>query len=128
MTLKVVEPAIYELLKNLAGGAVYALRAPQGSKDPFVIFQRINSERWRSINNPSGIAQAHIQIDAYAGSYYEAKTLAASVEEILDGYKGTVSSVRIAGISLQDDHDTFDQTDEPFLFRVSATYFVTYQQ
>lgn len=134
--MKLVEPAIYELLRTLAAGRVYALRAPQNSTAPFIIFQRIDSERWRAINGPSGIAQVTIQVDCYASTYYAAKELAAEIEEILDGYRGTVSwgegspqeFVRIGGVSLQNDSDLLDQTEEPFLYRNTATYLVTYNQ
>ena len=77
--IKLVEPAIYELLKTLAGGRVYALRAEQNTPTPFVIFNRTGSDRWRAINGPSGIAQAYVQVDAYGADYYEAKELAAEI-------------------------------------------------
>ena len=136
MTLKYAEPAIYELLSGLAGGRVYALRAPENSVEPFIIFQQVDSERWRSLKAPSGIAQATFQIDAYAAEFYASKDLAASIEEILDGHRGIVyygsdspqDSVDIAGISLQGDTDLLDQTDLPLLFRNSASYLVTYRQ
>ena len=134
--MKIVERAIYELLKTLASGKVYALRAPQGDTGPFIIFQRTDSERFRSINGPSGIAQAFIQVDCYATDYYQSKELGASVEEILDGHRGIVyygddspqEFVNIGGISLQTDVDIIDQTDEPLLFRSTATYLATYHQ
>lgn len=132
--MKLVEPAIYELLKMLAGGRVYAMRAPQNATAPFIIFQRTDSERWRSINGPSGVAQVYMQIDVYGTEYYQAKNLAAEIEEILDGYRDEVivdngspqQTVNICGISLQNDLDLFEQTDQPFLIRNSATYLVTY--
>lgn len=128
-----MEKAFYTKL-NEAAVRVYALRAPQNATAPFVVYQRISRENWRSINEPSGIAQALMQVDTYATTYFEAKTLAASIETILDGFRGIVyygndspqDMVRIAGISLQGDTDILDQTDEPFLYRVSASYLVTY--
>lgn len=134
--MKLVEYAIHELIKSLAGGRVYALRAPQNVTAPFIVFQRVDSVRWRTINSPDGIAQAFIQIDAYAGEYYEAKALAAEVETLLDGYRGTVyygtdsprANVKIGGISLQSDSDLLDQTEEPILFRSLNTFLVTYNQ
>lgn len=134
--MKTVEPAIYELLKTLASGHVYVMRAPDNAAAPFIIFQRIDSERWRDINAPSGMAKASIQIDCYHSSYYASKSLAGMVEEILDGYKGTVlhgsgspqQSVIIAGVVLENDVDILDQEDEPALFRNSAVYSVTYNQ
>ena len=134
--MKSCERAIYELLKGFAESRVYALQAKQNTAVPFIVFQRTDSQRWRSMNNPSGMAQAYIQIDCYGKDYYEAKELAAAVETALDGYRGTVyhgnaspqDFTRIGGISLQSDLDLLDQTDEPLLFRNTATYLVTYEQ
>lgn len=130
------EGAIYELLKNEAGGKVYAMFAPQDTAAPFVIFQRQSGERWRSLEGQSGLAQVEIQIDSYAGDFYSMRDLADSIETILDGYRATVyygsnspqNSIRIANISLQSESDIFDQTDEPFLFRNSAVYLVTFEK
>ena len=134
--MKLVEYAIYEKIKNLVSGKVYAMRAPDGETDDFIVFQRTDSQRWRSINSPSGIAQAFIRIDSYSQSYYRAKENALLVEGILDGFAGIVGyggnspqdTVNIGGISLQNDVDLFDQTDEPFLYRSSLSFLVTYEQ
>ena len=134
--MKIVEKGIYELLKGLAGGRVYALRAPQNATAPFIVYQRLGSERWRSFNAPSGIAQADIQIDVYATDIYTSKDIGADIEGILDGYAGSViissdsppDAVVIGGVTLQGDVDFIDETDEPFLFRNSARYTVTYEQ
>jgi hypothetical protein len=127
---------IYELINGLAGGRVYHLIAKQNETSPFIIIQTTSSERWRSINEPEGIAQASVQIDCYATTFLAAKQLSGQVEAILDGYRGTVSygsyspqdTVRIGGVSLQNELDILDQTDEPRLFRNISTYLVTYQQ
>ena len=139
--MKILEPAIYELLKDLAGGRVYVLSAQQGTDTSCIVFQKTDSERWRDINSPAGVAQAYIQVDCYAADVYDAKRLAAKAEKLLDGFSGTVvhdaitdedgtaqTSVNIAGISLQNDVDLIDQTDEPRLFRTTASYLVTYFQ
>jgi hypothetical protein len=131
------EKAIYQLLQDnipALENRIYAMIASQDQDPPFCVFQRTDSSRWRSINNPSGIAQAFIQIDVYARDYYQAKTIAADVEQLLDGYRGTVDftgdspadAIKIAGISLQNDIDILEQSDEPILHRNSAAYLVTY--
>lgn len=146
MTHKIADPAIFELLKTisnvaLVGGAatprIYALRAPQNVEPPFIVFQEVDSDRWRHINGPSSApAQAYFQIDAYAALPYEAKELGAAIEQALDGFRGVVNHgtnspqdfVDIRGISYQNGSDLPDQTDEPFLFRRLAVYLVTYRQ
>lgn len=134
---KFVDPAIHELLKSLADGRVFARRAPDDIKETsFVVFQKTDSTRWRSINGPSGMAQVFMQIDSYGAKPYDADELGGQIESILDGYRGTVyyggnspqDFVRIAGISLQNDVDIFDQTERPFLFRKSASYLITFEQ
>lgn len=135
---KQVEKGIFELLKNLASGKVYLDMAPDGagSDGPFIVIFRTGSERWRSINGPSGMAVAYLQIDAYAKLPYDAKNLGAAIETILDGYRNTVSygtdspqeSVRIASSVLTGDEVAIDQEEEPVLYRNSLSFNVTYQQ
>lgn len=132
----IVDKGVYELLKGLAGGRVYLLQADQTVARPFIIIQTVSSQRWRDINDQSGMAQATIQIDCYANDFLAAKQLSGQVEAILADYRGTVSygsyspqsTVRIAGASLQNEFDTIDQTANPRLFRNLSTYLVTYQQ
>ena len=135
--MKSLEKALFELLKGFAGGRIYAMRAPQKAVSPFVVFQRTDSERMgRMLTGPSGLVQASMQIDVYASTYYGAKDLGAAIEMALDGFRDVVyygpsnpqEFVRIAGISMQNDVDILDQTDEPVLFRSSGTYLITYEQ
>jgi hypothetical protein len=119
--MKLVERALYELLKGLASGRVYTPLAPPKTVDPFVTIQRVGSDRWRSLAGPSGMTAAEIQIDAYAQTYYAAKALGGQIIDLLDGYRGTVTagseSIRIGAVSLEDDADLVDQEEEPLLFR-----------
>ncbi len=137
-----MERAFFSLLKsvpdlNIGSGAdkrIYALRAEQNAEQPFIVYQRINTNVWRSINNPSGIAQAEIQVDFYAKSYFDAKDMAAKVQAVIDGFRGQMvqegveppAYTKFGGISLQNALETIDETAEPVLNRVIATYLVTY--
>lgn len=142
MTYKIVEPAIYELLKGLVTGQkVYRLVAPQGENGPFIVYQRIDRDMFgknhlnRQAGQP-GTVQAFVQVDSYAKETDVAAALGAQVEFTLDGYSGTVEygndspkdSIVIGGITLQNEVDLLDETDEPFLFRHSAVYLITYNQ
>lgn len=136
MTLKLVERAIYERLKTLAGGKVYVAAAPENAVAPFIVFQRVIGERWKALAGSTGQANANMQIDCYATSYYAAKALAIEVEELLDSYAGNVyygtgspqNFVKILGSSLQSESDLIDETDSPLLHRVLSTYQVLYEQ
>lgn len=133
--MKIVEYAIYEKLKELCSGKVYALRAPDNTVGDFIIFSRTDTENWRSINNPSGIAQATIQIDCYGKTYYTTKAIASSVETILDGFSGVVpygsnspQDTITLNATMQGAADLYDQTDEPFMYRVTMDFLVTFEQ
>lgn len=131
-----IEKAIHSLLSGLCSGRVYALVAPQNATAPFIVYHRQGGERWRAVDAPSGMAQVTIQVDAYDNDFYGMKDLAASIEAILDGYRGTVSygsnspqdTLRIGGIALIDESDTIDQSEEPPLHRNSTDYSVIYEQ
>jgi len=141
--VKFCEPAIQEKLSVALAALdvaltdkVFFMRAPESEDGPFVIIQRTNSDRVRDINGPSGLTQDTLQIDSYHTTYLTAKALAADIEDTLDGLRESISYgsdspqdfVDIRGVSLQNDVDIVDQTDIPLLFRVSASYLVTYQQ
>jgi hypothetical protein len=130
------EIAIYEKLKDLNSGRIYPLRAPDNLTQDFIVYQRLDSDRWRSINAPSGMVQASIQLDCYSQSYYNVKSMASTVETRLDGFRGSVpygtnspqDEVRVGGIVLETDSDLAEITEEPFMYRVTMTFNVTYEQ
>lgn len=141
MTFKFPEPAMYELLKPLVtGGDVFRKKAPKNQRGLFIVYQRIDRADFgkqvlnRSAGTP-GTAQAFIQVDTYGEDAGAVDDLSTSVEYTLDGYSGIVyhggnspqDSVTM-DVSLQNETDTVDQTDEPSLFRNSAVYLVTYKQ
>lgn len=76
-----------------------------------------------------------MQIDVYAATFEEIRSISSTIEQSLDGFNGLVyygtnspqDFVEI-GATLQDDFDTLDSTDEPLLYRNSATYTITYTQ
>jgi len=137
-----MERAFFTLLKSVPGidiggltsPRIYAQRAPDNAQAPFVIFQRINTFPYRSINNPSGLARAEIQVDVYGATYYDAKERAEKIQNALDGFRGEMAQdgmsppvyTKFGGIILQNALETLDETDEPVLHRVTMTFSVTY--
>lgn len=134
--MKLPELAVKERLSDLISNRVYPLRAPDNMTDDFIVYQRVGAERYRSINAPSGLVQATIQVDCYSKSYYNVKSLQLAVESRLDGFRGVVSygssspqeSVRIGGISLISENELIDTEDEPVLYRVTMSFLITYDQ
>jgi len=134
--VKILERALFTKLSSIENVDVFTARADDNITGDFIVLQRTDSERWRHINAPDGIAQAKIQIDCYSLDYWKAKEIAAEVEAMLDGFVGIVyygddspqNFVDIAGVTMQNDFDTFDNTEEPFLYRNLSNFTVTYKQ
>lgn len=135
------ERAIYALLSGDAAVAaivatrIYPLEAPRDARAPLIIYARGGGNRWRSLTGPSGLAQAEIQVDAYAAEYEAVKDLARAVRHALDGFRGRVLvasdpdvHVRVGGISLLTDRDMMEDAVQPKLHRVSADYLVTHDE
>jgi len=110
----------------LAGQRIYPLRALQTAVKPFVLYQRISSVRQHSHDGPSGLARPRFQVRCVAGSYGQSRQLADAVRNTLDGYSGTVGSVRIDGIIFQNEIDTDDVAldAEASTYSVLQDYFV----
>ena len=132
-----IAKAIYTLIDGVSGEAsIYHLHASQDAAPPYIVFQRVDRTILRSINRPSGVEQAEFQIDVYATDYPTAESLSDQIQTLLDGYRGTVqygeespvSEIKIGGISLLSGLDLPDRTDQPFLYRVSTTYLITYHK
>ncbi len=106
----IVHSGVRALLQTVTGiGQVYLGRAPQNAQLPYTIYQRIDGNRWGSLDGPSGLAQSRFQVDSYDATPEAAITMAEKVCQRLDGYSGTIGGVRIDGISL--DNDLPDRED-----------------
>lgn len=134
--MKTVEKGVYELLKGLASGQVYALRAPSGVTGPFIVFQRVASIRLgEHLQGPAHLTDATIQVDVYANDFYTAKDIRAQAETILAGYIGPVyygdgspqEFVKISSVTVQGDSDLMDETADPLLYRNSTLYNIMYE-
>lgn len=115
-----IEKAINALLRadatvnGLVGGRISPAGAPQGTAYPYLIYQRISTERVRSTEGPSQLAAARIQVTVYDGRdgaevALSVAAIAEAVRQALDGFPHdppqTVAGVIVREISLEDERD-----------------------
>lgn len=98
----------------IVGSRVYAMIMPQNSTLPAVTFQRINGRPANTLSGRSGLEEIDLQIDCWASSFAQAKTLAVAVRDAMPDV-GAVWSSR-----LQSDQDLYDEDNE--YFRVLMEY------
>ena len=109
-----IEQDIYTALSGIAGGRVYPLVIPENSTMPAISYLRIASTPENTLDGGATIDQIRIQVDTYAKTYAEAKTVSASVRSAMESasFKGT----------LQTDQDLYEP--EVKLYRVIQDYYV----
>ena len=117
-----IEAALKSLLVTNAGvsSRVYPVRLPQNAIFPAVTYQRVGGNRISSLSGPSGLAHPRFQTDVWAETYAESKTIAASIRTALDGYSGTVDTLRIGGSILVSEWERYEP--DAALYRVSMDF------
>lgn len=121
-----MEELLTTLLAPVAGGQRHWVRAPQKTQPPYVVMNRITGLRDYHMLGASGLVTSRVQIDCYARTYSEAKTVARSASAILSGYRGG----GVHGIFLDNERDlpASDSGEVNHLFRVSLDFMIHHQE
>lgn len=106
----------------VANGRVFP-RLPQHPTFPLVRYQLITVERVNDIGGLNvGPTQFTVQLDCMARSYLEAKTLAASVFDRLNGYNGTWGTDVCRFCTIDTENDSYEQDGDDITHWVSQRY------
>jgi Protein of unknown function (DUF3168) len=103
----------YDAIKELAGGEVYALVAPQDAQYPAIVYTPIVQEHIFGIDGPSGLQRIRVQVDTYARTYQKAYLTQELVLDALLTNKSSVVDVRMGLTSFE---------EQARLYRVSVDY------
>ena len=92
------------------GQRVYALNLPQGVIYPAIRYQRISTARsqYRTLDGRAGYASPRMQVDCYAATPMQALEVAQAVYQLLEGFRGIVSGLRLDGIATEDERAEFE--------------------
>ena len=110
-----IEAAIYSRLTSVTAVStrvstrVYpTLIADSTTITPYLVYTRTSGEHVKSTQGMTGLAEASFDIlcvTSGTSAYKDAKGLRDAVRIALDGYRGTVGSVFVRGVMIQDDID-----------------------
>jgi len=114
----------------IVSSRVYPLLRSTGSALPAITYQKIDGPRLQSHDGPSGTAHPRFQVNIWAKKYTEVVTLAERVRIALDGYSGTVGTVVIQAITLEDEADAMEAEDveEMKMYGIRQDYFVWHEE
>jgi len=106
-----IESALCALLKGsvnitgIVGTRIYPIYIPRGKSVPALTYQQISGVRSHTNSGADNMVPAVFQINCWTKTYAECRELANTVRNAVDDYSGTISSVVIQGIHLQDEDD-----------------------
>ena len=126
-----IEAAIRSILINDATvkditTRCYPVTIPQSPTYPLILYTKITGMRDHHLQGPNGRAHPRMQIESWAKTYTEAKTLADAIREALDGYSGTASSTKIGSCLIESERD--DYQNEIDVHRVIQDYFTWHEE
>lgn len=110
---------------GLIGDRMYPVRAPQAPVKPYITYQRVSGQRLHDLDGALGWARPRFQLDCWATTYLGALTLAGAVRSRLNGFHGTLTTLRVA-ILLENSRDDYEE--EPDLYRVIQDYIINHAE
>lgn len=110
----------------LAGSRLYPQKLPQGSTLPASVYQQVSEVGDMAHDGPLDLFKPVYQFDCYGNSLSQAKTLALTLRQQLNGYKGTVGGVTIEGVFFVNMVDDFGDALE--VYRVSVDFRFMYKE
>jgi hypothetical protein len=111
-------------LTALVGPRVYPVEAPQETARPYVVFLTVSTQRLNHLGGPSEVAQARIQIDAYATSYAAAVAIGTQIRAALDQLTGVWGGVDVLSALSLDAREFYEDAANPPLYRLSQDFSV----
>lgn len=120
------------LLKKWVGDRVYPAELPQGVKYPAIAYRQIGDDEEFSQDGPSTKHPTY-QIECYARTLAEAKTVANELRLALNGYKGRMpddpDGVLVdAAFFVDSDTNFYDEDDKVRVHWVSAQYEIWFNE
>lgn len=111
-----VEAWLYRRLRTIPGlhvleGRVYPLMSPPGTKVPFGIYVRKNTEYSNTFQNPLPYEVASFVVTLFSGSYSGAKALSLALADSVNGFVGFYSGSHILYVAVTSVSDTLVSAD-----------------
>lgn len=78
---------------------------------PAACYQVITTSREFDQGGPDGFASPRFQITITGESYTQAKSVATAIRQAINGYRGTIGTVVIFGIFLENEYDGSNNLD-----------------
>lgn len=113
-------------VSGLVSARIYPLVLPQSPTYPAITYHRVSGVRLHHLGGVSGRAVPRISFSMWAQTYTGCQALAAAVRQSLDGFNGTLTTIK-ALIEIENEFDLFeDEASENGVFRIVQDYFCSH--
>lgn len=109
-----IEKAIYTRLSEFAGlsalvaARIHPLKLPQNVTYPCVTFSKISTERHSAMGADAAVTRSRYQVSSWAKNYSDVEPVSEQVRAALQRFRGTVSSVVIQDIFIENELDLYE--------------------
>lgn len=110
----------------IAAGRIYPVNLPEQISGPSATYRVISNIEEYTLDGPTGMMTARVQIDAWAEVYGDAKALAKAIHDALDSFTGAFpDGTAVANVWL-DNAATDGYDADARLYRMQADYRLIY--
>lgn len=120
------DSVIAAALASDGGVKVYPGAAPQETKPPLIVFQRISTNPEYNQDMAVDIVVARVQVEAWAKEHDAALALAEKFNRVWSGFRGSIYGFNIHGVFLEDERPIFN--DDLEIWAVQSDYFFSYTE
>lgn len=123
-SLLLASATLTALIGEGTGSRLYWDVIAQGKASPAVALYKISAIPDHTHRGPSGLVQSRVQIDCRAKTRAAALEVSRVIEALLDGYSGTVGTIRFGSILKDGERSSFDKTEAEAFFVISTDYMI----
>ena len=123
--MSTIETSLFTLITGLdtiLGNRLYPSRLPQEPDMPSATYRMITNLEYMTHGGPTGLFKSRFQFDIYGSSFIEAKQAAEAVRQGINGFRGTVDTIKISSIHFSNEFHEFGEATE--IYRVTVDYSV----
>lgn len=107
-------------LTAVIGGRVYPQLLPQHATLPAIVYSQIHSDSPNTLDKATGFLIDSFQFACMGKTYFDAKTTARTLSDLLDGFAGTMGSSTMQGCFKTSERDSYD--NETLQFRTDLDF------
>jgi hypothetical protein len=119
-------------VSGIVATRIYPVVMPTGTQFPALVYQRISTPRWNTLDNASDTPHARFAFSCWGPTQVQVEQLAAAVMNVLAGYTGTDSDtgITIQSCYLMDERDTWlwESGEETGNFRHDLDFEIAYTE